>query len=73
MLKRTHTSVYHKLNPKHLHCYIQKFAAKHNVREEDNITAVGYVAAELTAERLMYWRLIADNRPFPALENHDES
>ena len=39
MLKRAHKGTFHKISPKHLDRYIQEFAARHNLREEDTSTS----------------------------------
>ena len=61
MLKRAHTGTFHKMSPKHLNRYVQGFAGKHNIREEDTIAQMVAVAAGLIGKRLMYRQLIADN------------
>ena len=37
MLKRAHKGTFHKLSPKHLDRYVQEFAGRHNLREQDTI------------------------------------
>ena len=61
MLKRAHTGTFHKMSPKHLDRYVQEFAGKHNIREQDTIDQMTHVAAGLIGKRLMYRALIADN------------
>ena len=36
-LKRAHKGVFHKISPKHLQRYVNEFAGKHNVRNEDTL------------------------------------
>ena len=61
LLKRAHTGTFHKMSPKHLNRYVQEFAGKHNVREEDTLAQMVTVAAGLIGKRLMYKTLIKDN------------
>ena len=61
MLKRAHTGTFHKLSPKHLDRYIQEFAARHNLRDEDTIDIMASVAGGMRRKRLRYRELIADN------------
>ena len=61
LLKRAHTGTFHKISPKHLDRYVQEFAGKHNIREEDTLAQMAAVAAGLIGKRLMYRQLIADN------------
>ncbi|MCY3789099.1 MAG: IS1595 family transposase [Gemmatimonadetes bacterium] len=61
MLKRAHKGTFHKLSPKHLNRYVQEFAAKHNLREQDTIDIMGAVATGMRSKRLRYTDLIADN------------
>ena len=60
-LKRAHKGVFHKLSPKHLQRYVNEFAGKHNVRDEDTLAQMVVVAAGLVGKRLMYRDLVADN------------
>ena len=61
MLKRAHTGTFHKLSPKHLDRYVQEFAARHNLRDEDTIDIMASVAGGMRGKRLRYRELIADN------------
>ncbi len=60
-LKRAHKGVFHKFSPKHLQRYVDEFAGKHNVRNEDTLAQMIVVAASLVGKRLMYRDLVADN------------
>ena len=60
-LKRAHKGVFHKLSPKHLQRYVNEFAGKHNVRDEDTLAQMVVVAAGLVGKRLMYRDLVAGN------------
>ncbi|MCY4594308.1 MAG: transposase [Bryobacterales bacterium] len=35
MLKRAHKGTFHKISPKHPHRYVNEFAGKHNIRDQD--------------------------------------
>ena len=61
MLKRAHTGTFHKLSPKHLDRYVQEFASRHNLRDEDTIDIMGVVATGMRGKRLRYRELIAPN------------
>ena len=37
---------FHKLSTKHLDCYVQEFAGMHNMREQDTIEQMKFVADE---------------------------
>ena len=60
-LKRVHKGVFHKMSPKHLNRYVQEFAGKHNLRDQNTAAQMAAVAAGLVGKRLMYKQLIADN------------
>ena len=61
MLKRAYVGTYHKLSPKHLNRYVQEFAGRHNLREQDTIDMMRHVAAGLIGKRLMFRELTAPN------------
>ena len=61
MMKRAHKGTFHKISPKHLDRYVQEFAARHNLREEDTIDIMASIAAGSVGKRLRYRELIADN------------
>ena len=61
MMKRAHKGTFHKLSPKHLDRYVQEFAARHNLRDEDTIDIMAAVANGMGGKRLRYRELIADN------------
>ena len=60
MLKRAHKGVYHKISPKHLQRYVDEFAGRHGIREQDTITQMQNVVAGMVGKRLMYRELVAD-------------
>ena len=57
MLKRAHKGVYHKISVKHLQRYVDEFAGRHGVRENDTITQMQDVVAGMVGKRLMYREL----------------
>ena len=61
MLKRAHTGIYHKMSPKHLDRYVQEFAGRHNLRDEDTLVQMGTVVRGLEGKRLIYAALTAEN------------
>ena len=61
MLKRAHKGTFHKLSSKHMNRYVQEFAGKHNIRDEDTMAQMVSMAAGLIGRRLMYSQLIAPN------------
>ena len=61
MLKRAHKGTFHKFSPKHLDRYVQEFAGRHNVREQDTIEQMAAVTDGMEGKRLTYEQLIAPN------------
>ena len=61
MLKRAHKGTFHKLSPKHLDRYVQEFAGRHNLREQDTIDQLVALNAGMDGKRLRYRTLIAKN------------
>ena len=59
-LKRAHKGVYHKISPKHLQRYVDEFAGRHGIREQDTITQMQNVVAGMAGKRLSYRKLVAD-------------
>ena len=62
MLKRAHTDTFHKLSPKHLNRYVQKFAGKYNIRNSSTLAQMRDTVMRLVGRNLLYVDLIADNR-----------
>ena len=60
-MKRAHKGVFHKMSPKHLNRYVQEFAGKQNIRDQDTLAQMTALVAGLVGKRLMYKDLIADN------------
>ena len=61
MFKRGHKGTFHKISPKHLDRYVQEFAARHNLREQDTIDIMTSIAESSVGKRLRYRELIEDN------------
>ena len=61
MLKRGYYGTFHKFSPKHLDRYVQEFAGRHNLREQDTIEMLGAVVLGMDGKRLKYDELIRDN------------
>ena len=61
MLKRAHKGIFHKLSPKHLDRYVQEFAGRHNLREQDTIDQLAAIRRGMEGKRLRYRTLIANN------------
>lgn len=61
MLKRAHKGTFHKLSPKHLDRYVQEFAGRHNIREQDTVEQMAAVRSGMDGKRLRYRELVSDN------------
>lgn len=61
LLKRAHKGTFHKLSPKHLDRYVQEFAGRHNMREQDTIDMMRLMADGMNGKRLTCKALIAPN------------
>ena len=55
MLKRAHKGTFHKISPKHLDRYVQEFAGKHNVREQDTVEQMAAVVEGMAVRRQRPW------------------
>ena len=60
MLKRAHKGTYHKMSKKHLNRYVQEFAGRHNVREQDTIVQMEMLSKGMTNKLLPYKELISN-------------
>ena len=61
MLKRGYYGTFHKLSPKHLDRYVQEFAGRHNLREQDTIDMMGAVVLGMDGKRLKCEDLTRDS------------
>ncbi len=61
MLKRAHKGTFHKISSKHLDRYVQEFAGRHNMREQDTIDQLRSLRSGMESKRLPYKALIKDN------------
>ena len=61
MLKRAHMGTFHKISPKHLDRYLQEFAGRHNMRDQDTIDQLRSLRSGMESKRLTYKALIRDN------------
>ena len=52
---------FHKMSPKHLHCYVDEIEGHQNVRESDTIDQLGAMVQGMEGKRLRYDELIAPN------------
>ena len=59
MLKRAHKGVYHKMSAKHLQRYVNEFAGRHNIREQDTINQMQFVVAGMIGRQMTYKELIS--------------
>ena len=60
MLKRGYQGVYHQMSAKHLQRYVNEFAGRHNIREQDTIDQMHAVVAGMVGKRLMYQELVGE-------------
>ena len=61
MLKRGYHGTYHQMSTKHLHCYVDEFAGRHDDRPLDTIEQVQRIMAGMVGKRLRYEDLIAES------------
>lgn len=54
LLKRGYYGTYHKLSPEHLQRYINEFAGRHNIREQDTVEQMEAVARGMEGKRLRF-------------------
>ncbi|MDE0034469.1 MAG: IS1595 family transposase [Deltaproteobacteria bacterium] len=54
MLKRGYHGTYHRMSRKHLDRYVNEFAGRHNLRDEDTVDQMAAVARGMGGKRLKY-------------------
>ena len=59
MFKRGYYGTYHRISPKHLQRYLNEFAGRHGIRDQDTIDQMQAVIAGLVGRRLLYRELVA--------------
>lgn len=59
LLKRCHKGVYHNLTPKHFDLYVQEFAGRRNLREEDTMDMMAAIVGDAAGTQLRNRDLIA--------------
>ena len=58
-MKRGYHGTFHHISPKHLHRYVNEFAARHNMRPKDTEAMMSETVARMVGKRLMYKELVA--------------
>ncbi|MCY3851967.1 MAG: IS1595 family transposase [Gammaproteobacteria bacterium] len=59
MLKRGYHGTYHQMSPKHLGRYVNEFAGRHNVREDNTPYQMASIVRHMDGKRLTYKTLIS--------------
>lgn len=59
LLKRGHHGTYHKMSAKHLPRYVNEFAGRHNICEQDTVDQMAVIAKGFIGKRLRYRELTA--------------
>lgn len=54
MLKRSYQGTYHHMSEKHFGRYVDEFAGRHNMRNDDTIKQMGEVANSMFGKRVRY-------------------
>ena len=62
LLKRGYYGTYHKMSAKHRPRYVNDFAGRHNIREQDTAVQMAVIAKGFIGKRLRYQDLIANAR-----------
>ena len=59
LLKRGYYGTYHHMDRKHLQRYVNEFAGRHNIREQDTVDQMVAIAKGFVGKRLRYRELVA--------------
>ena len=59
MLKRGHYGTYHKMSVKHLHRYVNEFAGRSTLRDDDTVDQMAALTVGMLGRRLRYEDLVA--------------
>ena len=60
MLKRAHKGTFHHFSEKHLQRYVDEFAGKHGIREQDTLDQMAGIVRRMLGKWLPSRALIAD-------------
>ena len=61
LVRRGYNETFHRIDPKHLHRYINEFTGRLNMRIPDTINKMCVVARNMVGKRLTYRQLVAPN------------
>jgi len=59
MLKRGYHGTFHKMSVKHLHRYVNEFSGRHNIRPNDTIDQMKWIAHKMDGKQLPYKKLVS--------------
>jgi len=59
MLKRGYHGTFHKISVKHLHRYVNEFSGRHNIRPNDTIDQMKWIAHKMDGKQLPYKKLVS--------------
>lgn len=59
VLKRGYHGTFHQISPKHLHRYVNEFASRHNIRPNDTVEQMQWIARNMEGKTLTYEELVS--------------